>query len=349
MELSSRKKSILKAVVEDYVETAEPVSSKTIAQQLGGNISSATVRNELADLVEMGYLEQPHTSAGRIPSAQGYRLYVNELMEQRQLSRQETEDINQSLRMKMAELDRVLFQAGQVVSAMTNYPAYALAAGKSEASVQRFELLAVDSQSVIAVVMRSDDRVKSRLLHCQMPVEAQSLPALSALLNQKFTALPQQEMMQRLMAASGSIPPAAFMLLNQVIDYAATVLEEGTRRQIYTSGANQILKLPEYQNLDKAQELMNFLSEQQDQLPVPEDNSPMKILIGPENVSTALHDTSVVMASYDIGDNMKGLIGVVGPTRMDYAAVAARLSCFAEGMSRMFGKGHQLPSKEDKT
>ena len=153
MELSERKKQILKAVVEDYVATAEPVGSKAIAAEMG--VSSATVRNELADLVELGYLEQPHTSAGRVPSPKGYRLYVNELMERQRLSLAETEKINDALHLKMEELDRLLSQAGQAVSRFVNYPAYVAAAGKSDLSVQRFELLRMEPQSLIAVLMLS--------------------------------------------------------------------------------------------------------------------------------------------------------------------------------------------------
>ena len=129
MELTDRKKQILKVVVEDYVRTAEPVGSKAIAAEMGG-VSSATIRNELSDLTELGYLEQPHTSAGRVPSPKGYRLYVNELMERQRLSIAETERINQSLQMRMEELDRVISQAGRAVSSLMNYPAYVAATGK---------------------------------------------------------------------------------------------------------------------------------------------------------------------------------------------------------------------------
>ena len=131
MELTDRKKQILKVVVEDYVRTAEPVGSKAIAAEMGG-VSSATIRNELSDLTELGYLEQPHTSAGRVPSPKGYRLYVNELMERQRLSIAETERINQSLQMRMEELDRVISQAGRAVSSLMNYPAYVAATGKKQ-------------------------------------------------------------------------------------------------------------------------------------------------------------------------------------------------------------------------
>ena len=159
-ELSGRKKKILKAVVELYVKTAEPVGSKAIASALDNRVSSATIRNEMAELEEQGYLEKPHTSAGRIPSPKCYRLYVNELMERQQLSAQETESINRALQMKLQELDRILSRAGQVVSHFTQYPVYALAAGKKQFSVARFDLLRVDEQSFIAVVMTDDGRVK---------------------------------------------------------------------------------------------------------------------------------------------------------------------------------------------
>ena len=345
MELTERKRQILKVVVEDYIRSAEPVGSKAIAARMGGSVSSATIRNELADLVDMGYLEQPHTSAGRIPSPKGYRLYVNELMEQQKLSIAETEKINQSLQMKMEELDRVISQAGRAVSSFVNYPAYVAAAGKKRMTARRFDLLPVDERSCIVVMMMSDSRVKSQLLRLQLKVDLEQLPALVGVLNSHFTGISTEEMNQRLMDIAEQVPPQLFLLLSQTVGYAVDALDEAGQREIITAGANQLLKLPEFRDADKAHELMSFLSDSKENLPMPEDG-PMKILIGPENVSEALKDTSVVVASYDIGDDMRGLIGVVGPTRMDYATVAARLSGFAEGLTRLVGK-QELPPKED--
>ena len=345
MELTERKRQILKVVVEDYIRSAEPVGSKAIAARMGGSVSSATIRNELADLVDLGYLEQPHTSAGRIPSPKGYRLYVNELMEQQKLSIAETEKINQSLHIKMEELDRVISQAGRAVSSFVNYPAYVAAAGKKRMTARRFDLLPVDERSCIVVMMMSDSRVKSQLLRLQLKVDLEQLPALVGVLNSHFTGISTEEMNQRLMDIAEQVPPQLFLLLSQTVGYAVDALDEAGQREIITAGANQLLKLPEFRDADKAHELMSFLSDSKENLPMPEDG-PMKILIGPENVSEALKDTSVVVASYDIGDDMRGLIGVVGPTRMDYATVAARLSGFAEGLTRLFGK-QELPPKED--
>ena len=344
MELTDRKKQILKVVVEDYVRTAEPVGSKAIAAEMGG-VSSATIRNELSDLTELGYLEQPHTSAGRVPSPKGYRLYVNELMERQRLSIAETERINQSLQMKMEELDQVISQAGRAVSSLMRYPAYVAAAGKKQMTARRFELLPVDEHSCIVVMMMGDNRVRSQLLRMQLKVDQEQMPRLVELLNSHFTGVTADEMNRRLMDVSEQVTPQMFLLLSQTIAYGADVLEEAEKREVVTVGARELLKLPEFRDADKAHQLMSFLSDNKENLPVP-DEGPMKILIGPENVSEALLDTSVVVASYDIGDDMRGLIGVVGPTRMDYASVAARLSGFAEGLTRLFGK-QELPPKED--
>ncbi len=345
MELTDRKKKILKVVIEDYIRTAEPVGSKAIASEMGGKVSSATIRNELADLVELGYLEQPHTSAGRVPSPKGYRLYVNELMEQQRLSLAETEKINQSLQMKMEELDHILSQAGRAVSSFVNYPAYMSVTGRKTLTAKRFELLPVDERSCIVVMMMSDDRVKSQLLRLQLKVDLDQLPTLVSLLNGHFAGVSPSEMNHRLMNVAEQIPPQLFLLLSQTISYAADSLEEAGQREIVTAGTKELLKLPEFRDADKAHQLMSFMTDSKENLPLPDDG-PMKILIGPENVIDALKNTSVVVASYDIGDDMRGLIGVVGPTRMDYASVAARLSGFADGLTRLFGK-QELPPKED--
>ena len=345
MELTERKRQILKIVVEGYIRTAEPVGSKVIAAQMAGKVSSATIRNELADLVELGYLEQPHTSAGRIPSPKGYRLYVNELMEEQRLSIAETERINQALEIKMEELDRVISQAGRAVSSFVNYPTYMAAARKKTVTARRFELLPVDDHSCIVVMMMDSSKVKSQLLRMQLRVDLDQFPVLINLLNSHFVKVSAEEMNLRLMNVAEQIPPHMFLLLSQIISYAADCLEEAGQREIITSGAKELLKLPEFRDADKAHQLMSFLTDSKESLPMPDD-SPMKILIGPENISDALKDTSVVVASYDIGDDMRGLIGVVGPTRMDYATVAARLSGFADGLTRLFGK-QELPPKEE--
>ena len=346
MELTARKKQILKIVVESYIDTAEPLGSKAIAERMPEKVSSATVRNELSELSDMGYLEQPHTSAGRIPSPLGYRLYVNELMERKPISAEEAAQINDTLRQELKGTDQVIAKTGQMVSSFVDYPTYAVADHTADATVRRFELIAVDSASVIAVVMLSDSRVKSRLMQLSLPLEAETLPQISHLLNTHFTGIGSAEMNAHLMNLSDQVSGQWFLLLNQVVEYAAELLKESQQHEVFTNGASQLLKFPEFRDIDKAHDLMHFMVDSKEQLPVPADGRAMQILIGPENVNDALKESSVVVASYDIGDGMRGLVGVVGPTRMDYATVAARLSYFAESLTRMFGK-HELSPKEN--
>jgi len=351
VEITDRKKRILRAIIEIYIATAEPVGSKAVSQRTGLDVSTATIRNEMADLTDLGLLEQPHTSAGRVPSAAGYRLYVNELMDRQQLTMQETERINQALNLKMEELDRVIDRAGKVLSQISDYPVFTMAAAKAQVTVKRFDLLMVEENAFIAVVMTDNSVVKNKLIHISDQLSDTQLQLLSAVLNSSFVGLSQEEMGRALDKMETRTAPAAFELISMVVEFAISVLAEQGRQKVHTAGITHLLEHPEYHSLDKAKPLMTYLSgeEEASKLPVPLDSGKnMDILIGPENISDALKDTSVVMASYDIGDNMKGVIGVVGPTRMDYAKVTARLSYFAESLTRMFGKGELPPSDLDK-
>ena len=352
MALSERKKKILRAVVESYIETAEPVGSKAILELADLNVSSATIRNELADLTEQGYLEQPHTSAGRIPSPKGYRLYVNELMEQQRLSMEETRQINEALHLKMQELDKVIDQAGRMVSQLTNYPAFALAGGARRLTIRRFDLIMVDANSFIIVVMTDTNVVKNKLVRLPSDLSVPQLQLLTTLLNTSFVGKNLDELTPELMRVAEHAAGSSYGLISLVVSFAMEVLDSLENSSVYTAGTSHILDHPEYQDVGKAQRLMSYLSEEQalvQSLAIPnmgKDNT--KILIGPENVADELKDTSVILASYDIGDGMKGVIGVVGPTRMDYAKVAAKLSYVADGLSKLFGQTELPPANPEK-
>ena len=339
MALSERKKVILRAIVENYIETAEPVGSKAVAELTGLKVSSATIRNDMADLEEMGYLEQPHTSAGRIPSPKGYRVYVNELMESQKLSVQETEDINHQLRTKMAELDKVIDQAGKLVSQMTHYPTFALTTASARITIKRYDLIMVDDNSFIAVVMTDSNVARNKIIRIPSDLNQPQIQLLNTLLNSSFVGLTLSEITPELMRVAQHAVGDSYGLISLVVSFAMEVLQELESQSVHTAGLSNLFAHPEYQTVDKAQPLLTYLSEEIDpsQLPVPQTEQ-MKIIIGPENAASELKDTSVVLASYDIGDNMRGIIGVVGPTRMDYAKVTARLAYFTDSLTRMFGK-----------
>lgn len=348
--MTERRQRILRAIVENYIETAEPVGSKTIMTLAHLECSSATIRNEMAALEKMGYLEQPHTSAGRIPSPKGYRIYVNELMEEHKLSLQETERINAALNLKMRELDKVLDQAGRLVSQFTNYPSFALSAGRDSAVISRYDLLMIDQNSFICVAMTNTNIVRNKLFHLPTDITEAQLQLLNALLNTSFTGKTLEEFSPDLMERARKAAGGSYGLISLVVSFAMDVLQESKQSSVHTAGENHLLAHQEFQDMSKAQKLLDYLNGEDSfaNLPLPgqEKGAQTQVLIGPENVAEELKDTSVVLASYDIGDGMKGVIGVVGPTRMDYAKVTAKLSYLADNLSRLFNGPEQLSGGE---
>lgn len=347
MELSERKKKILRAIVDGYIRTAEPVGSKTIAQMPDMDFSSATIRNEMAELTALGLLEQPHTSAGRVPSAAGYRFYVDELMQDYRLSVDETRSINQAMEMKMQEFDKAISAVGKLVSQMTNLPAYAVAAREANAAVKRFDLILAEKDSFILVVMMRDHSVKNKLIRLPLEVQEEDLRLLSAVLNASLTDLTADEFTPELLSRVTRSAGKAASLVPVIVDYVTGLLRE-QRSEVYMTGQMRLLSQPEYHDVDKAQALLSELDEEViSNLPATlSQTGGTQILVGPENVAKGLRDTSVVVTKFDIGDGMQGMIGVVGPTRMDYAQITARLSYFAENLGKMFNK-NQTPALHD--
>ena len=335
MELTERKKQILRAIVDSYIRTAEPVGSKTISQLPGMDFSPATIRNEMADLTSMGLLEQPHTSAGRVPSAAGYRLYVDELMQNYRLSMDETKTINQAMEVKMQEVDKMISQVGKLVSKMTDLPAYAVAARSSQRTVKRFDLILAETGSFILVVMLSDNQVQNKLIRLPLDVSQEDLRLLSAVLNASLTELTADEITPELLAKVTRSAAGAASLVPVIVDYTVELLKK-THSEVYMTGQAKLLGQPEYHDVEKAQD-EDVISN----LPATLSSGTTQILVGPENVAKELKDSSVVITKFDIGDGMQGMIGVVGPTRMDYAKITARLSYFAENLGRMFAKPQQ--------
>ena len=341
MELTERKKQILRAIVDSYIRTAEPVGSKTISQLPGMDFSPATIRNEMADLTSMGLLEQPHTSAGRVPSAAGYRLYVDELMQNYRLSMDETKTINQAMEVKMQEVDKMISQVGKLVSKMTDLPAYAVAARSSQRTVKRFDLILAETGSFILVVMLSDNQVQNKLIRLPLDVSQEDLRLLSAVLNASLTELTADEITPELLAKVTRSAAGAASLVPVIVDYTVELLKK-THREVYMTGQAKLLGQPEYHDVEKAQEVLTSLDEDViSNLPATLSSGTTQILVGPENVAKELKDSSVVITKFDLGDGMQGMIGVVGPTRMDYAKITARLSYFAENLGRLFAKPQQ--------
>jgi len=339
MGLSERKKEILRTVVELYVKGAEPVGSKAVAGALGSSISSATIRSEMAELESMGLLEQPHTSAGRIPSSHGYRIYVNDLMQDRAISRDDAEVIDNTLDERVVGQTRLLDEVGNLASRLTTYPAYAVASATGIVSIVRFDLIYVDASTFIIVALLSNDTVKNKLVHLTTNIGPPMLTKLSAVLNASFTGIPEEMITPALITSTERAVGDTTGVVAIIAGFSIELLVEAKSVGTRISGAINLLNHPEYRDVNKAQRLIRYLSDGKElaKLPSPETSGEIKITIGPENLAEELRDSSVMAIKYDAGHDIQGLIGIVGPTRMDYSMVAAHLSYMAQGLYRLLG------------
>ncbi len=349
MELSERKKSILTAVVDEYIHTAEPVGSKRISELSCVSCSPATIRNELSELVNLGYLEQPHTSAGRIPTPRGYRLYVNELMDRHRLSMEEAEQINRELGERMERLDDLLSEVGALASQMTNYPALATSLSQP-AYISRFDLIYVDANTFIIVAMLGNNTVENKLVRLPISVGQDMIMRLSAVFNANFTNISEAEITPLTIRSAERATDDTMGLTSVIASFAIEVLSKSGSSGTYISGTNRLLSQPEYRDPERAHEIMSYLNSM---AAIPEsvngdtNGADVQVFIGPENLAEELRDSSLIVASYNAGDGTRGLIGVVGPTRMDYSTVAAKLGLIAQTLSVRLSSGLAPPKGLD--
>ena len=338
MELSERKKQILKAIIGDYIRTAEPVGSKALTEGHALPFSSATIRNEMSELEEMGYLEKPHTSAGRIPSPRGYRLYVDELMEQPQDTGEEDPSLQSMMQTKVRELDRLIQEAGRLISSLTNYASVAVTPAMTQISIRQFEIIAVDKMNFVIVVVTDSGTVKNKMVRTIANVSKDEAELLTYVLNQTLTGLPLShitaERFDIVRRAAGLTA-----LLAPVAEYIAELIEELGDQKVFLEGTNKLLRFPEYRDMHKAQVLLDYMEDDRRHLlPATRKIDGIQFFIGPENGENPLSDTSAIYAKYDIGKIGQGVIGIVGPTRMDYAKLSAQLSRFAKGLNKLIAE-----------
>lgn len=337
MDLSERKKRILKAIISDYIKTAEPVGSKALSGRDDLNYSSATIRNEMSELEEMGYLQKTHTSSGRVPSHKGYRLYVDELMGMALLPQSDVEQINKIMQLKIKEFDKLLAEAGKIISNLVDYTTVALTPTMQLIIIKKFEIIMIDKKTFVIVVVLGTSVVKNKLVKTVSDVSKEESEVLTYVLNQTLTNIPIH-----------SITPERFdivkraagitALLAPIAEYLSELIEELCNRKLFLQGASKLLSYPEYSDTHKAQELLDFISDDSNftsLAPYQTEMDGIKIAIGQENGIGPLSDASMIYASYNIADIGQGIIGIVGPTRMDYANISARLSLFAKGLNKL--------------
>ena len=330
--------TILRAIIQNYLETGEPVGSRTISKYTDLNLSSATIRNEMSDLEEMGYIIQPHTSAGRIPSDKGYRLYVDMLMQDKQM---EMDNLKLELNAKSEKLDSILKEAAKVIAVNTNYASMITAPRYRKHRIKFLQLTQVDPESLLTVIILDGNIVKNNLIHTDEELTSETLLKLNLMLNTFLQGLDLQEInasvIQKIRNESGGYSS----LISDILDVIATSMES-EEIEAYTSGSTNIFKYPELNDSEKASGLLNALEEKKQltELMYQEGDSErgIQVYIGDESPIEATKDCSVVTATYHIEEGVYGKIGIIGPRRMDYEKVVGTLKNLMSELDQIFKK-----------
>ncbi len=339
--LSDRKMKILHAVIKNYLETGEPVGSRTISKYTDLHLSSATIRNEMADLEELGYIMQPHTSAGRIPSDKGYRLYVDMLMEEKE---QELNEMQEQMLDKADRMEQLLRQAARVLASNTNYATMVSTPMSNSNKIKFIQLSMVDEEQVIAVIVLGGNVIKNKIINVGEPLSNENLLKLNMLLNTTLNGMSIEEINLGLIARLKEQAGIHSSVISNVLDAVADAIQVDEDMQIYTSGATNIFKYPELSDNQSAQEIINAFEEKQQltelvtQTLAQEDNTGIQVYIGDETPVQTMKDCSVVTATYELGDGMKGTIGIIGPKRMDYEHVLKSMKRLQNELDHMFHK-----------
>ena len=337
--LDERKMKILHAIIQNYLETGEPVGSRTISKYTDLNLSSATIRNEMSDLEEMGYILQPHTSAGRIPSDRGYRLYVDMLMEEKE---QELNEMQEQMLDKADKMDQLLKQAAKVLASSTNYATMVSTPLNSGNKIKFLQLSQVDEEQIIAVIVLGGNVIKNKIIDMEEPVSNENLLKLNMLLNTTLNGMSIEDINLGLIARLKEQAGIHSEVIGHVLDAVADVIQVDDEMQIYTSGATNIFKYPELSDKQSAQEIISAFEEKQQltelvtQTLSKEDNTGIQVYIGDETPVQTMKDCSVVTATYELGEGMKGTIGIIGPKRMDYEHVLKSMKKLQNELDQMF-------------
>lgn len=341
MQLDERKMKILQAIIRNYLETGEPVGSRTISKYTDINLSSATIRNEMADLEELGYIIQPHTSAGRIPSDKGYRLYVDSMMQENE---RQVEELKEMIVEKEEKMDHLLKQVAKVLAVNTNYATMISAPRFQKNKLKFIQLSRVDEQQLLAVIVTEGNVIKNSMIPVSERLDDETMLKLNILLNTNLNGLAIEEINLGMIAVLKAQAGLHGSLIGEVMDAVAETIKEDEDLEIYTSGTNNIFKYPELADQQKASELINTFEEKQllSRLVEAEletaDNG-IKVYIGEEAPIQTMKDCSIVTANYEFGEGMKGTIGIIGPKRMDYEKVVGTLKTIKGQLDALYQKG----------
>lgn len=340
-ELDERKTKILNAIIRNYLETGEPVGSRTISKYTDLNLSSATIRNEMADLEELGYIVQPHTSAGRIPSDKGYRFYVDHLMVEKN---REVDEMKNFVIEHTEKVEQVLQQVAKILATNTNYATMVTAPSYHRKKVKFIQLSNVDHDQILAVIVTEGNMVKNKIIPVDEPIDNETILKLNLLLNSNLNGLALQEINLGTIAKLKEQAGIHGDIISNVLDTLAETMAVDEDIPIYTSGTTNFFKYPELSDSAKASELISTFEEKQQLASLvtenllEEENTGIQVYIGNESPIQTMRDCSVVTATYELGEGIRGTIGIVGPKRMDYEKVMNNLKVLKNSLDGILDK-----------
>lgn len=346
MELDERKFKILQAIIKNYLETGEPVGSRTISKYTDLNLSSATIRNEMSDLEELGYILQPHTSAGRIPSDKGYRLYVDRMMSEREneISNKEKEviELKEFLNEKVEKVEELLQDTAKLLANNTNYTTM-VSTPKYAKRLKFIQLSQVENDKLLCVVVLQGNIIKNKIIDLAENIDSETILKLNILFNSTLNGLTLEEINLALISRMTSQAGEQMNLVKIILDVIAQAIGNEEDLKIYTSGTTNIFKYPELSDSTKASELICTLEEKKLLTNLltdshAEENRGIQIYIGDETPVQTMKDCSVVTATYELEDGVTGIIGIIGPKRMDYEKVVENLKTVKEQLDTVFKK-----------
>jgi heat shock gene repressor HrcA len=339
MELDERKRKILRAIIKTYLDTGEPVGSRTISKYADLNLSSATIRNEMSDLEELGYIMQPYTSAGRIPSDKGYRLYVDEMMADKE---REVTQMQEIMIQKADRMELILKQVVKVLAANTNYATMISTPKYNRNKLKFIQLSIVDEYQLLAVVVLEGNVVKNKILNLEHYLDQEQLFKLNILLNTHLNGLTLEQINLDIISQMKQQAEGHGAVVNSVLDIVAEAIHEDEDLEIYTSGATNIFRYPELSDNERASELIFTLEEKQQLVNIVNDTlvdkeeKGIQVYIGNETPIQTMKDCSVVTATYELGEGLQGTVGIIGPKRMDYENVVNTLKMLKIQLDAIF-------------
>ncbi|MBU5675659.1 heat-inducible transcriptional repressor HrcA [Alkaliphilus sp. MSJ-5] len=335
--LNERKLKILQAIIQDYIETAEPVGSRTLSKKYDLGVSPATIRNEMADLEELGFIIQPHTSAGRIPSDKGYRLYVDEFMSLKKMVDIERDYLELDLFNKVAEIEQILQYSSKLLSQLTNYTAVALAPQIKESKLKHIQLVPIDTENMLAVIVTDSGMVKKPIIRLSDQVSKSSFQTMSNFLNDKLHGLAIKNIEASLIEILSEEFINSSSIIDKIIPEIFQSLDEVSHINMFLNGAMNIFNFPEYNDIFKAKSFLELLEEKEllSSLITSFSNEGLSVSIGSENIYKEAKDCSLVTATYKVDNTTLGWLSVIGPTRMDYSTVVSVMAEVSKVISEL--------------